>query len=339
MAFTPTALQDARTAIQTNKKFELRPILSKVTEAALKYRDQSVVNLAGVRKASTQTTTVLYNANTNYTVNSGGKSCTPTGTEGATSSVDLTWVTRDVKIFVDHKVHAGNELSMQEALNTALYNGEKSLWFYTGGVDAYIVAWLETNKSSVNSGTIGSFDTYADDTMVIPNASINRFYGIVQTEMGENNFNPNYQDIYNTAWNYHRDYWVNQGAGNSANTEFQFDGFEFNPSNNVTASGYYGNIHYIVPTGGISLIDWSENDATGMSGKVVGDKKWGSMNSLFYPNIKLDYLQYEQCVDSSARGGAVQDIQTVWEITLNFAMAKQPTPTGSPIFKYGVLSA
>ena len=340
MSYASTVLQDARTEIQTNKTFELRPTMSMVTNAALAYRDQAIRDLAKIKKATTQTTTVLYSSKTDYTVTSDAKSCTPTGTEGGTSSVDLTWVRRKVHPYVEYKVHAGNEQDMQSAFTNSLYNAEASLFFGTGGIDAYIIAWLEANKSSVNAGTLGTFDTYADDTMTIANANRNIFYDIVQTEMQENNYNLKFQDIYNTAWNQTKNYYVNQGAGNSVNTAYQFNGFDFHPSNNVNASTttYYTNgVHYIIPAGGIALVDWCENDATNITGKIVGSQEWGSMDSLFFPNIRLDYFKYETCVDSTARGGSAQDVRMTYEITANIAMAKQPTPTGTPIFKYGIV--
>lgn len=343
MAFTDTVLLDARTAVKTSKRFELRPKMSKAIEASLKYRDESIVDLAQIKQATTQTTTALHNSKTTYTVSTGGKGCTPTGTEGATKSVDLTWVTRTVTPFVEHKVHAGNELKMQEAFNVSFYNALESLFFSgTNSIDAYLIARLEANKSSVNNGTIGTFDTYGDDVMVIANSDKDEFYNIVATEMQENNFTPNFQNVYNTGWERWKNKYINQGAGNSENTAYQFNGFEFYPSNNVDAANstyYTGGMHYVFPTGAVSLIDWSENDATGQTGVTVGERTWGSMDGLFFPEIKLDTMTYQTCVDSTARGGGPQDIRTTVEITANIAVVVEPLASGTPIFKYGIPSA
>lgn len=337
--YSDTVLQAARAFIkdEANKKFQLRPTFTNLLGIFEKDRDYSIPNLAALRMADTQTTTAMYLKKKTFTVGT-AKDCAPSGEQSGSAKVDLTWATKNVVIKTNWKQHAGNEVSMARAFANDLYNAEVSLWT---SVDSALLTYLEANKSGVNDGTSGTFNsTY--DLMEITNTNSQYLYNLVTADMQMNDYNPEFLEAHDTMWTAQQRKYINQGAGNSTNTQFQFAGFEFFPSNliipGVIGGGTYTSIHYYIPTGGVAILDW--NDPLNRAGKVIGDKAWGTYQSLIHPGFTFDLLKTTACADTSADGGGTQDYVETWELSLNYALAKQPVPTAdeTPIFKYGVLS-
>jgi len=338
--YADTVLQAARAFIkdQNNKKFQLRPEYTRIVEIFMKDREFTIPNLAAIRKADTQTTTAMYLKKKDFTVGS-SKDCAVTGEQSGSAKVDLTWVTKTVKIATSFKQHAGNEVSQARALANDLYNAEVSLFFGASGLDAALLTYLETNKSGVNNGGSGSFDA-TNDIMAIATANIDDFYNLVTADMQMNNYNPMFLEAHDTMWTAKQRKYVNQGAGNSTNTAFQFAGFEFYASNLITTgtigSNAYTSIHYIVPEQGVAILDW--NDPLNVAGATLGDKEWSTYQSILMPGLTLDLYKIKACADTSANGGGTQDLTENWELSLNYALAKQPVVSGTPIFKYGTLA-
>ncbi len=337
--YADTVLQTARAFIkdENNKKFQLRPEFTRIADTFLKDREFTLPNLATLRSSTTRATDALYLKKKDFTIGS-TKDCAPAGEQSGSSKVTLDWQTKTVKIKTSFKQHAGNEVAQARALANDLYNAEVSLFFGANGLDADLLAFLETNKSGVNAGGSGSFDV-ANDIMAISTANVDDFYNLVYADMNKNNYNPTFNDIHDTMWTAKQRRYVNQGAGNATNLAFQFAGFDFHPSNLILpgtiGSNAYNSIHYIVPDMGVALIDW--NDPLNVSGAVSGEKSWSTYQSILMPGLTLDLFKVTACADTSGDGGGTQDLTENWELSLNYAAAKQPTLTGSPIFKYGTL--
>lgn len=337
--YSDTVLQAARAFIKenSNKKFQLRPEFTRILDVFKRDREYSIPSLSELRKADTQTTTALYLKKKSFTIGT-AKTCSPSGEQSGSAKVDLTWATKTVIIKTNFKQHAGNEVSMARALANDLYNAEVSLWT---SVDSALLTYLEANKSGVNSGTSGTFDS-VHSLMEITNTNKQYFYNLVTADMQKNNYSPSFLEVHDTMWTAEQRKYINQGAGNSVNTQFQFAGFEFFPSNLITpgaiGTGTYTSIHYIIPEGGVAILDW--NDPLNRKGQVSGQKSWATFQSLLHPEFSLDLYKTSDCADSSTSGGGVQDFTETWELSFNYSLAKQPVATAldTPIYKYGVLS-
>lgn len=339
-AYSDTVLQAARAFIkdENNKKFQLRPTFTNILDVFKRDREYSIPNLAALRMADTQTTTAMYLKKKDFTIGT-AKDCAPSGETSGSAKVDLTWATKTIKIVTNYKQHAGNEVSMARALANDLYNAEVSLWT---SVDSALLTYLEANKSGVNAGGSGTFLAGSTDIMEITNTNKQYFYNLVTADMQKNNYSPSFLEVHDTMWTAEQRKYINQGAGNSVNTQFQFAGFEFFPSNLITpgviGNGTYTSVHYIIPSGGVAILDW--NDPLNRNGKQIGYQSWGTFQSLLHPEFTLDLFKVTACGDTSSSGGGTQDYTETWELAFNYALAKQPVPTANetPIFKYGVLS-
>lgn len=337
--YADTVLQAARAFIKAdnNRKFNLKPVFSTIMPIFTQGREYTIPELSSIRKATTQTTSALYMKKGSFSVGT-AKTCAPTGQTSGSGKVDLTWATKNVEILSNYKQYQGNEVAQGMAFANDLYNAEVALWL---SMETTLLAYLEANKSGVNNGGSGTFNT-TYDIMSITNSNKSMFYNLVNADMLKNNYNPMYLEAHDTMWYAKQQQYINQGAGNSVNTEFQFAGFEFHPSNLITpgviGNGTYDSIHYFVPTGGVVMLDW--NDPLNRAGKVSGEKIWGTYQSLIHPEITFDLYKISGCADTTTSGGGTQDFVEKWELSLTYSLAKQPIETvdETPIYKYGTLT-
>lgn len=347
MSFLATALLEARAAITdaNNKKFELKSNRTNILDGFLKYADQAFPNLAELRSSTTRATKAMYQTATSLSVGS-SKSCTPSGTAGSSAIVPLTWYQKVVSIQVAEKVHFGNDISKQAALQNMLYQMEIALFKGSSGLDAALVAFLEANKSSVNAISDGSGQSTWDNatkTAQIAAADKEDFYNYVAAEMELNGYSPLFQEFCNTMWASAQVKKIAaQGAGNDVNTAYQFDGsFETNKSNLLTVDAYYQSKNYIVPTGGVALVTWNDplNKEKNGTPQDNATGVYGIYESVLYPGIYFDTFAKKSCADTTELGGDKQD--QVWDIefTLNYSPNVMPTSVGKPIFKYAILAS
>lgn len=334
--YADTALLEARAFISEdqNKKFELRKTKNMVVDAFLRNRDFTVPNLAAIKQATTQATYFEYMKSGTFTVNA-AKSNTPSGEKSGSGKTALTWATKTFVVDLPTKQYLGNEVSRAKGFAYSLWNGEKSFW---NTMATTLLAYLNTNKSTVNAGD-GYDGTLAAGTMTVANASADQFYNIVTGHMYLNNFDGPFIDIYSSYWQKYVRHFQNQGAGNDENLSYQFGGYMFHPANSLAPGA--GNLakHYVVPEGGIVMLDW--NEVPNRNGQKMAAVELTTVPSLFFPDVSFDVMIKESLGDTSADGGTVQDITLTYEFALNYSLATQPFTTAgqTAIHEYVITSA
>jgi hypothetical protein len=328
------------------KKFEQRRDFStvhKVFEDGQRY----IPDLEKIKQSESQTTTTLYLKNTDITINS-AKSCSPSGEVGGTGSVDLSWTIKSGAVKVNMKQHQNNELKAAQALANLLYNFESSIWQGSSGMEAAYVSYLDTNRTYVNAISTGnvSENTWSAGplyTVDVAYADRDDFWNYALHDMELNNYTGKMWDVANTYAGSDRAFYSNQGAANSTNYEYQFNmpaQFELCKTNKIQPSGYVKDIHYIIPEGGVAALFW--NNPLNRSGfKGADGKEWTIMESMLHPGIFYDVFITEACADTSDDGGQPQDLVMTYELSLNYALTKQPitTTNETPIFKYRTRSS
>jgi len=334
--YADTALLEARAFINEdqNKKFELRKTKNMVVEAFLRNRNFTVPNLAEIKNATTQATYFEYMKSHTFTVNT-AKSNTPSGEKSGSGKTALSWSTKTFVVNLPTKQYHGNEVSRAMGFAYSLWNGEKSFW---NTMAATLVAYLNTNKTTVNAGD--TYDgTLASGTMSISNANAEQFYNIVNGHMFLNNFDGPYIDIYSSYWQKYVRHYQNQGAGNDENLAYQFGEFLFHPANSLTPGE--GNLakHYVIPEGGIVMLDW--NEKSNRNNDKMAAVELTTVPSLFFPDVTFDVMIKESLGDTSDDGGTLQDITLTYEFALNYALATQPFTTSgqTAIHEYVITSA
>lgn len=343
--YASSVLQDAR-AKQIElfaRKFEGRPQNSFLMDMFLKNRSLTIPRLQDIRQAETQTTSTLYLKKTGYTVDD-AKSCAPVGEQGDSGIVDLTWATKSVQVITSAKRHQGNEYKMSESLAWELLMAEQALWKDgAASMEVALATYLDTNRTQVNLANTESVNTWdgVNFNMDVAFANKSQYYNLLLDDMHLNKYGGNFMEAYNTTWGADIRSQSNQGEANSTNQSFQysnpfnFDGY----SSNLIAKGAEGSVHYVIPEGGVAILDW--NDPLNRSGKVSGDKEWALYESRFFPGIMLDLFMVTACADTSATGGGVQDYTHTYELSFNYSLTHQPLSTANetPIFKYNILAS
>lgn len=341
--YIDTQLQAAR-AWQNenlNDKFEKRDKNTFLLDMCLEEREFTIPMLDEIRMADTQATEVLYEKQTAFTSGT-AKSCNPTGAVGDSGIVTPTWATATAAFEMSVKRHKGNELSYAKALASQLLQAED--WILKNSpasVDAAIAAYLETNRTQVNAADGVGQSTWngIDFKAEFDNADLERFYNYLDSEMALNDYNGEFMEAVNTMWVADWAYIRNQGEGNSTNTAFQlvapyqWTGF---PSKLIAPATGEQSVHYIVPKGGIALIDW--NDPANRQKEVRNGKEWTTYASRRYPGLTFDVFLNRDCADTSASGGSTQDPVDTYEVAFNYAILHAPLSTANetPIFKYVV---
>jgi len=334
--YSSTVLQAARAWLKSdnNKKFELRPVKTNIIGAFLRDREFTVPNLADIKRATTQTTTAMYFKKKDFTINT-SKSNTPSGEKSGTGSTNLTWATKGFTIDLPSKQYDGNEVARQQGFAMSLWNGERTFW---ANFDSVLLAYLVANKSTVNSASGGgSFDT---DTFTISYAERDEFYNILDAHMEQNDFGGEIMDIHDTYWKKFVRHYAAQGAGNSENLSYQFDGFTTYSSNKIIPTSSELTAHYVVPANGVAILDW--NEPANRRGDSKGDGSYlTTFQSLFFPEITFDVFVKSAWGDTSDDGGTVQDLTETFEFSLNYALTTQPfTESGrTAIYKYDVATS
>ena len=178
--YAATVLLEARRMISdpNNKKFELRPTLSNVTSSFLSNAETAFLDLASIREATTQVTSAKYFAKTDVTIGT-GKSCSPSGQKGATADVDLVWADKKFQVQLSEKQFHGNEITQQQAFANQMYQSEMAFWQGASGMDATLLAYLNTNRTQVNAISSGGGKStwYASNYIAkVAAADKDRFY-------------------------------------------------------------------------------------------------------------------------------------------------------------------
>ena len=164
------------------QKFEGRPVNSMLMDAFMKDRDLMIPDLADIREADTQTTSMLYPVKVLRTVGS-AKSCSPTGSIEDSGSVDLSWVQKTVEVIISEKRHKGNEYKMTETLARELLDAEIDL-FKNGvaSMEVVVAAYLEANRTQVLTSGHFTWDS-SNYALQCANADIPYFYNYLLDDL------------------------------------------------------------------------------------------------------------------------------------------------------------
>lgn len=333
--YNSTVLQAARAWLKenNNKKFELRPVNTNIMSAFLRDREFTIPALSDIKKATTQTTTTMYFKKKDFTINT-SKSNTPSGEKSGTGSVNLTWAKAGFTIDLPSKQYDGNEVARTQGFAMSLFNAERTFW---SSFDETLLAYLVSNKTTVTSASGGGTASSGDFEVLF--ADVDEFYGVVDAHMSQNDYDGEYLDIHDTYWKKYARHYAAQGAANATNLTYQFDGFTTYSSNKIINASGDLSTHYIVPAGGIAILDW--NEPANRRGDMGANGYLGTYQSMFYPEITFDLFVKEAWGDTSSDGGTVQDFTETYEFTMNYSINTQPfTESGrSAIHKYTIASS
>ncbi len=246
-------------------------------------------------------------------------SCNPVGVTPTSALVPVTWQTRSFTIRIIPIEHDNNEMSLQMTFNQQLNAGIRGV---TEAIENDIFTVLDNNRTQNLNNDLSVFAPFnpATDQIEIPQTSKDQMWSYMRAILGQNDYTPNYHVVNSWGIEPEKDFYVNQGAGNAANTAFQFADLSFYRSNRVVNAGNQGT-GFIMPMSAIAWVPWVNNQARrgGQAANGSGLKRWSVAN---VPGIgDMALLENETCADVSATISGATAAQVLdWEYSIEYAL-------------------
>jgi hypothetical protein len=137
-------------------------------------------------------------------------------------------------------------------------------------------------------------------------------------------------------------YLANQGAGNNANTQFQFGGVDFGEDATqelALDTGYVG-MGYVFQMGGIGIVPWIPKlNREGFGEAGMNGGFYGTIPDPLGTGLTFAIHEYYTGADNESAAGETQDVDVQVEVSVDLAplVAPESTANSSNVFKFGVL--
>tara|TARA_B100000963_G_scaffold107214_1_gene93201 strand:+ start:727 stop:1770 length:1044 start_codon:yes stop_codon:yes gene_type:complete len=201
-------------------------------------------------------------------------------------------------------------------------------------LEAQILSAVDTAKASTfNSAFVGAASKYntASDALQVVAADQDFFLNDAKSIMQADNFSRNDLEVIGDAQlASFVSKFVNQGAGNSANSAFQFAGYTFQYSNTVATSAGAISTGYIMPAGSVGIVAKVSPDAAANRESVGSGIRWSVENSDLM-GIPMSLMIKDDCADVNAITGNAEDTNALvksYQMGINVAIVT-PYNTGT----------
>lgn len=266
--------------------------------------------------------------------NGTARKCGSGGQQGDSAMVQLTYQTLVEDFSMSELLYANNLVQYQAALR---HNFMETFRNLHNRLETILDAYLETNKSAVNAGTINTFSA-GNSTMNVASANVNQFFASILAEMAENNFTAPFMNVHQMNQRMYQYIQQLQGSGNANNLAPQQDGFSHYGSNNMGTATTGTTTSYIFVPGTVGLIGpWKNKLHT--QGADIGTDTWTTIPDPFIPGWTWELKIKRGCVDNSGTStGREADLVTQFVISGEFAPFKAYTSnTDTGIYKYSLV--
>lgn len=260
-----------------------------------------------------------------------------TGAVADSTEVSFSWATYGDKCQTSLKRSDNNVFSDAAILANELENMFKNIY---EGIDSAALAYLGTNKSTVNAATKNGVFDATNDVFEIATANIARFIQHAKSMLRQNYHTGMADAILDPVLYLEAEHYLNQGAGNSTNLAYQASlGANLWEAIGLTDANYPLGSGYFIPEGTIGVVDWIPRQ--NRQGKGDFDSVLGGFGSIVDPISGMTFAvhSYAQRADTSSAGGDTQDEVQEWEISVDLSFNKAPlTAAGeTTIFEVGII--
>jgi hypothetical protein len=124
--------------------------------------------------------------------------------------------------------------------------------------------------------------------------------------------------------------YVNQGAGNSENTAFQFNGYQFQYSNTIATSAAAVSTAYAMPVGSLGMVAKVSPDAAANRVSMSEGIRW-SVEQSDLLGVPMELMVKDECADVAAITGNAEDTNALvksYQMGINVAILT-PYNTGT----------
>lgn len=319
-----------------NQSPEQRRKLPTVMELALKNQEYSIPSAVDLRKSELRPVEIYFQKD--VAPGAGiAKAYNHTGNYGDSSMVTLTYITHVEKMQLPMKIAQNNIVSYQAMFNNLYEMKWKNL---RKRHDDSALAFLIANRMQLSAAVVNAQIASANSgvwedvnySLGIDANNTALFAQKIKSFMAARLYASTEYDVVADLQVADRfEYQKNQGAGNNANTSFQFSGLNISTTQDQVSANYPNGSVLIMPTKSFAGMYW--NDALNKSGLVNSpDTEIGTAGTKADPlgsGAVADISMYRKRADTSANatGGSAQDWVDEWEITLTIAYALPPLST------------
>ena len=253
------------------------------------------------------------------------------GTPGTSVSDTLTFVTYTREFQISDDAARNNTQKAAKQLANMIVNSRLDIGasIETAAVTK-LDAWLNTVDVSSPMSTWAGASTYIN---AVANEDQDRYYNIMETEMGMRDYNGSLQIINYGTLNELVAWQANQGTANSVNLTFQYGNKNFYTSNSITNSSDHVGTSYVCEANSLALVDWiPAKNREGLMDHA--DFSFTSMPDPFgiFDTMALGIQQKVQ--SSAASGGNTQDAVWVFELSVDVAFYIPTITTQYLVNKY-----
>lgn len=334
--YAETVLLDALADLSEQANKDLRAPAYGVTRAFNDRKRNVIQNYDTFQKMEAEvdlrSTRIDYLNRATDTVNS-SRSSDFTGFMGTSVSDTLTFVTYAREFTISDDAARNNTQAAAKQLAYAIKNARLDIGasIETAGVTK-LEAFLNTVDVSSPMSTWSGSATYRN---VVANEDQDRYYNIMETEMGMRDYNGGLQIINYGTLNELIGWQANQGTANSVNLTFQYGNKQFYTSNSLTNSSDHVGVSYVVEEDSLALVDWiPAKNRAGLSDHA--NFTFTSMPDPFgiFDTFALGVQQKVQ--NSASIGGNTQDAVWVYEMSIDVAYYIPTITTQKLVNKYAL---
>lgn len=287
-------------------------------------------NLNALKKSDEQpTNAILFNRN--YVASGTAKEAAHAAAGYAdTFEKAVSYIKKQQKFKVSYKQADNNQFSYQEILNHNIKNALLNIY---EDMSAYLVAWLDTNRSQVGVDSLIAFDDVTNDQFDVLTADANNFFEYTKAAMRKNKYRAMF-DMVGDQLNAAEFRRIGaQGSANATNLSYTIPGINYVEEEQIANST--NGLAYVWQSGMVGMTNWNEPLNRRGHGEP-GDNE-GMFTTFVDPifGMTLDLHVKSSIADTSGSAGNVQDVVDEYELTSIFATegAFESTANATPIFK------
>lgn len=309
---------------------ELRRKLRPAVQMALVNTDYSIPDANSLKKAEQRAVEVHYKKKKAPGAST-TKAARHTGNKGDSSKVTLAWNRWTETFSFSRKLLLNKVFGAQEIFNHEM---EQAIQNLQDRAESAAIAYLMASRCQLLAANINTSGTgtWSDTQFALEIAAANENYyaQMAKTFMWGRNYRGALDVITDLKLFPILERVRNQGAGNSTNLGFQFDGLNIVPTVDTLSTNYTKGQALVMPQGIFSGLNWNDplNRAVfGRPDDYVG--MLATMKDPFGLNASYDVSVYTDRADTSGIDGHVQDILDEWEISLCIGWALPPLSLAS----------
>jgi hypothetical protein len=256
---------------------------------------------------------------------------------GDSTRDSLTFVTYARQFGISDGTIRNNRIAAQRFMVNEIRNARLDIG---ASIETAAVAKLEAGKNTYTKATTGKNLGTWDSTnyvLEVAVASKDDYWNLIGTDMRTLDFTPIFQTVHSHYAGAMINRQIAQGAGNTANLEFQFPDWDMNFSGSVSNLSDYLTTGYAVPERTVALVDWIPGkNRVGMVSHGAWD--FTAMPDPFGVFDRMAIACQKVVADGSTYGGA-QDAQWLYEVSVDVAFYIPTVTTIGLVQKYGLLSS